>query len=176
MVGQVSIYATPGDSWISLSVPVYSRVQLFRLRRAAFHHTLAGDSLPFDEVEYRAKPFSSTRVDHFHEADSTFQVQAKIGMSMAILALGTQPNAVGECGFEPIEVGSHNVHVLIGDKTDEMLADALSHDARFAIVHREALFDQDGGNVCREPFYAPCECFAARKCEIVRITRVFRSD
>ena len=157
-----------------LSCPVIAPVSPLRL--VLFHHASADESLPFDLVQYRAKPFSSARVDHFHEPNSTFKVQAKIGMSIAILALGTQPHAVGERGFEPIEVGSHNVHVLVGDKTDEMLADTLSHNARFAIVHDEALFDQDRGHMCREPFYAPCECFTARKCEIVRVTRVFRSD
>ena len=133
---------------------------------------MARESRPFDLVEYCAKPFSSARVDHFHKPDSPFKVQPKIGMSIAILTLGTQPHAVGECGFEAIEVGSHNVHVLVRDKTDEMLADALPHNARFAVVHHEAFFDQNGGNMCREPFYAPFECFAARKCEIVGVTRV----
>jgi hypothetical protein len=98
-----------------------------------------------------------------------------MGMTITILTLGTQPNAVGKCGFEAIEVGSHNVHVLVGDNADEMLADALPHNARFAVVHHEALFDQNGGNMCREPFYAPFQCFTARKCEIVGVTRVLCS-
>lgn len=97
-------------------------------------------------------------------------------VSVAILALGTQPSAIGESGFEAIEVGSHNVHVLVGDETGQVLAHALAHDTRFAVIHSEALFDQNGSDMSREPLYAPLECFATRKSEVIGVARVFGSN
>ena len=53
-----------------------------------------------------------------------------------------------------------------------MLPDTLAHDARFAMMHREALLEQDAGNVCGELLHAPLECFITRKGKIVGVSCV----
>jgi hypothetical protein len=68
-------------------------------------------------------------------------------MSVAILALRTQSNTVGECRLETIKVGSHDIRALIGDKARQVLPHSLAHDARLAVMYGEALLYQDGGNM-----------------------------
>jgi hypothetical protein len=80
-----------------------------------------------------------------------------MGMSVPILTLGTPPSAIGERGFETIKVGSQNIHVLVCDKTGQVLTDTLPHDTCFAVMHSEALFDQNGSDMSREPLNAPLE-------------------
>lgn len=97
-----------------------------------------------------------------------------MGMSVAILTFRAEANAIVQRGFQAIEVGSHNVHVLISDKTNKMLANTSAHDPCFAVMHGEALFHQNGSDVRRKALYASLERFTTRKCEIVSVTCVFR--
>src|SRR5262245_23251863 len=97
-------------------------------------------------------------------------------MSVAILALGTKPDAIGQCGFEAIEVRPHNVHVSISDKPGEMLADTLPHHSCLSVVHSEAFFDQNGSHMCREAIYAPLEFLISGKGEVVGVPRVIGAD
>ena len=50
-------------------------------------------------------------------------------MRLAILALRTEANAVSERRSKAIEIGQHDIHVLIHDKTGQVLAHTLPHRA-----------------------------------------------
>src|ERR1017187_3105844 len=119
--------------------------------------------LPLDPVEDRAQALSLVGVDRFDEGYTALQVHPKAGVPIAVLALRTQANTVGEYRLETIEVGSHDIHAPIGNQPRQVLPDALAHDARLAVVHGKTLFVQDGGHVGGEALHAAVKCFAARK-------------
>src|SRR5438477_3806431 len=96
-------------------------------------------SLPSNLLEYRAKTFSLVGVDHLDEPNPALDVQPELRMSLSVLALRTEPNAVGEYRLESIEVGSHDIHALIGHYARQVLPHALAHDARFPMVRGETL-------------------------------------
>src|SRR6266478_9598174 len=93
-------------------------------------------------------------------------------MSVAVLLFRTQADAVGERRFEAIEIGSPDIHVLIGDQSRQVLPHALAHDARLTMMHVEAFFEQNGGDVRRESLYTPLKYITAGKREILGATRV----
>ncbi len=70
-------------------------------------------------------------------------------MSITVLTLWTQANTVGERGLETIEIGPHDIHVLIGYQACQTLPHALAHDACLAVMQAEALFGQNSGDVRR---------------------------
>jgi hypothetical protein len=103
-------------------------------------------------------------------------VGTKIRVGLAILALRTQPNAVGERGFETVEIGSHHIRAPVDYDAGQVLADALAHDSGLTEIHAESLLDKKGGDMCREPLDMPRECVIARKGKIIGVTRVFGAD
>ena len=72
-------------------------------RTASF--TVEGNA-PLDLLEYSAEPFGLNRVDHFQEADLTFEMGSKVGIAVAILALRTVSNTVCERCLETIKFNS----------------------------------------------------------------------
>src|SRR5262245_13017647 len=94
-------------------------------------------------------------------------------MRLAVLALRSQANAVGERRLETIEVGARDIHALISDQARQVLPHALAHDARLAGMYAKTLFLQNGGHMGGETLRAPLKCFAAGKRQIVGIARVF---
>ena len=64
-------------------------------------------------IEYCTEPFSLCWVDHLDEGQPAVQVRAKIGMGLAILALGAEANTVGEGCFEAIKVRPHDIYMLV---------------------------------------------------------------
>lgn len=95
-------------------------------------------------------------------------------MGTAVLALRTQPNATGERGLEPIEIGADDIHVLVCDQTRQVPPHALWHDAPLAVMHWEAFFHQDGSHVRREQFDSPLKHGpVAGERKIIRVARVF---
>ena len=130
------------------------------------------ESLPLDPFKYCAKALSLGRVDHLHEPHPAIEVLPEGRMSVAVLALRTQPHTVGECRLETIEIGAYYIHPLIGDQARQMLPHALAHDARLAVVYDKTLLVQNGGDMGREPLHAPLKCFAPGKCQIVGVPRV----
>jgi hypothetical protein len=95
-------------------------------------------------------------------------------MGAAVLALRTQPDAIGERGLEPIEIGADDIHVLVLDQTRQVLPHALWHDARLAVMNSEAFFHQDGSHVRREQFDSPFKHGPSPgERKIIRVARVF---
>src|SRR5438876_10889717 len=97
-------------------------------------------------------------------------------MSVAILALRTEVNTVGERGLEKIEVGADYIHAPIDDEARQVLPHALAHDARLAVMDGESFFVQNRGDMRREPLGTAIERFAARKREIVGVPRVLGAN
>ena len=114
-----------------------------------------------DAFEYRAEAFSASGVDHFDKRDAAFEMGSEVGMSIAVLALGTEANTVGQRRFEAIEFASLNVHALVDDQAGKALPYALPHDAGLVVVDMKSLLQQDGGGMNGEALEAPIECFAA---------------
>src|SRR5437016_2209281 len=95
-------------------------------------------------------------------------------MAGAILRLRTILNAVRKDRFQPVEIGSNHVDVLICDYARKVLAHALSHDARLSMVDLKAFLEQNRCDVGRKPFDASLEISVARKGEIIRVARILR--
>ncbi len=108
-------------------------------------------------LEQYAKPPALGRVNRLHESHPAVQVRPKLRMSIAILALGTETNAVGQGGLEAIEVGPYDVHPLIGDQARQMLPHAMPHDARLAVMDGESFFVQNRGDMRGEALHAALE-------------------
>ena len=117
--------------------------------------------MPLDAIEYRAEAFSASAVDHLDERDAAIEMGSEVGMSIAVLALGTEANTVGQRRFEAIEFVSLHVEALVGDEAGKALPYALAHDAGLVVVRMKALLEQDGGGVDGEALDASIECFAA---------------
>jgi len=64
-------------------------------------------------------------------------------MAVAILAFGAEADAIGQGCFESVEIGARSVEAIVGHDAGEMLANALAHDARFAVMDREAFFEKN---------------------------------
>jgi hypothetical protein len=122
---------------------------------------LSSTQLPTDLLQYRAKPVAFLGVNRLDEPHPAFQVCPEVGMRIAVLALRTKPDAVGQDGLETIEIRSPDVHALVGDQTSQVLPHTLSHDTRLAVMHRETLFDENGRDVSREALHASPKWFAA---------------
>jgi hypothetical protein len=56
-----------------------------------------------------------------------------------------------------VEVRSHHVDVIIDDKAREMLANALSHDARLAVMNRKTLLQQNCTGLGRKSLHTSCK-------------------
>jgi hypothetical protein len=77
----------------------------------------------------------------------TLQVRPKMRMTRAILAFGTEPDAIRERGFESVVVTSNDIQVVVGDQACQMLPYALPHDSRLPMIHSEAFLDQNRSDV-----------------------------
>jgi hypothetical protein len=99
-------------------------------------------------------------------------VRAEIRNRGAILQFGTSANAVGQDGFQQLEIAPAQTELLVDNNSGEMLADALTHDAGLAVIDSEAFFQRDSGRMRRESYRSALECFSAGECQIVGVTRV----
>src|SRR5262249_4510882 len=93
-------------------------------------------------------------------------------MFVAILALRTHANAVGQRRLETIEVGAHDIYALIDTQARQVLPYASAHDAGLAVMYGETLFVQNCGHMCGEPLGAALKFLPSRKRQIVSIARV----
>jgi len=72
--------------------------------------------LPLDAFENQVQAFTASGVDHFDEADAAFEVGSEVLKSIAVLALGTDADTVGQRRFEAIEFASPDIDALVGDE------------------------------------------------------------
>ena len=89
---------------------------------------------PVNSIEERTQALAFESMNCLHESYAAFEMFAKMRMRFMVLALWTMANAVGKDGFQCVEVVSREVDALIGYQSGEMLADALAHEARFAVI------------------------------------------
>ncbi len=74
-----------------------------------------------------------------------------------ILTIGAVADAVGESGFEAIDIMARKVEVLVDDDAGESLAHALSHDAGLSVVHAKTFFHGGYTNVHLKSLCSPGE-------------------
>lgn len=72
-------------------------------------------------------------------------------MHFAILRLWPEAGAVGQNCIESVKVGADSVGMFVDHETGKILAHALAHDARFAVMHGEAFFSENRGHEGGEP-------------------------
>ena len=75
------------------------------------------------------------------------KVRPKLRMTRAILAFGTEPDAIRERGLEPVIVTSNDIQVLVRDQACQVLPYAPSHDSRLPMIHSETFLDQNRSDV-----------------------------
>jgi len=85
--------------------------------------------LPPDVFENQVQAFTASGVDHFDKADAAFEVGSEVLMSIAVLALGTDADTVGQRCFEAIEFASADIDPLVGDEAREALPHAAPRGA-----------------------------------------------
>src|SRR5215471_12758596 len=129
---------------------------------------------PVDLVQQCAQTLALRRVNHLDERDTTREMGAKVGVPVAILTFRTKPNAVGENGFQTIEIGSADIQAFVGDQSRQLLSHTSAHDARLPVIHVESFLQQNRGRVQRETPGATFEILVARECQIVRVPGVVR--
>jgi hypothetical protein len=105
------------------------------------------EASPGDLVQEGAETGSLDWVDGLDEGYFTLQMLPEAGMIFVVLGLGAQSDAVGQGCFQPVEVGTADIQMLVGDEAGEMLAHTLTHNPGLAMMHGEALFIKDGGSV-----------------------------
>src|SRR5262249_24988457 len=124
------------------------------LQNVRFRHELfrcgTADSWPLNLFEYRAQTPSSRRINRLHESHASSEGRPKMRMRFKILTLGAQANAIGQCGFQAIVIGSPDIHMVVGDQSGQVLPASLPHDARLAMVDLETFFHKDGRDMNRE--------------------------
>src|SRR5262249_45644520 len=96
-------------------------------------------------------------------------------MSVAILALRPEPDAIRERRLQHIEVAPVHVRVLVRNEAREVLAYSLSHDSSFAMMHREPFLVQNRSHVCSKSLGPAFEFFIARKRQVIGVTCVLRA-
>ncbi len=69
--------------------------------------------LPLNPIEQCAQSFAFLGVNHFNEGNSPLQMGTKLRMRVAILAVRSMPDAIGERGLQLIEVRAQNVQPLV---------------------------------------------------------------
>jgi hypothetical protein len=128
--------------------------------------------LPYDLLPQFAQSRALFWIDRFDKPNPAVQMRSEVGMSFAILALRSKPDAVREYRLEMIEIIPPDIHALIYDKANQLLSHALVHDPCLAVIRGEPLFVKNCGNVRREPVNAVFKLFVPRKSEVVCISRV----
>jgi hypothetical protein len=128
--------------------------------------------LPLELVEQFAKTETACGVDHLNEGDSPVEMAAIVVVAVSILALGTESNAVGQCRLQAIEVVAGNVQTLVHHHSGKSLANALPHDARLAMVHRESFLHGGRTHVKLESSGDALKIAVPRERKIVGITRI----
>ena len=123
-------------------------------------------------MEESAEAFPFRGMDRFGERHPPLEMQAEMRMRVAVLAIRTQPDAVGQRRFQTIEIGAAGVDSLVGDQAGQLLADGLAHDSRFAVMHGKTVFMKDRGDVGGESLHASFEFFPARKGQVVGVARI----
>jgi hypothetical protein len=87
------------------------------------------------------------QVDDLYESYPPVKVRTEIRTCFAVLTLRTHADAVGEYGFEAIEIGAHDVNALIRHQPHQVLSHSLVPDASLTKIYGEAFFQQNGSNV-----------------------------
>jgi hypothetical protein len=101
-----------------------------------------------------------------------FEVCAKVVAVVAVLTHRTKPHAVVEYGAQPVKVRATNRGALVDHNTGHFLPLASSHEARFSVLHLEALLQRNRANKSGKAGAHPREGFVPGKDQVVCISRV----
>ena len=72
-------------------------------------------SIPGDLFKNGAEVAAFGWVDHLDKRYFAFEVEAEVGVGFAVLALRTMTHAIGQDGFEAVEIWPGDVDSLVGD-------------------------------------------------------------
>ncbi len=111
-------------------------------------------------------------MDGGDEGDAPFEVSAEVGMVAAVLAVGAVAEAVGEDSFEFVVGVAGDVGLLVDDQAGEVLANALAHDAGFAMVDGEAFLGGEGGGLGSKAMDTAGEGGIAGEGEVITVAGV----
>jgi len=93
-------------------------------------------------------------------------------MAIAVLAGRAIAHAIVQDCLQAIEVGAHNIHPTIRDKSCKVLPGSLPHDAGLVVVRMETLLDENGCDMQRESLDATLEWLVAGESKVVSGTGV----
>ena len=121
-----------------------------------------------EPVQQGAQALAFGRMNRLDPGHFPFQMLPVMRMPVAVLRFQAVAEAVGERGFQAVEIRAPDIGLSIDDESGQMLPHRWTHQAGLAMVHLEAFFQENGRGVDRK---APSE-FAAGECQIVRVARV----
>ena len=99
-------------------------------------------------------------------------MSAEVGASRSILTRRAVPQAIRQRGFQAIVIRPADVGDLVYDNARQMLANALPHDPRFAMVYEEAFLQSGRAHVQLKPLDDALEVAIARERQVVCVPRV----
>ena len=107
--------------------------------------------------------------------DPALEVGSEVGMPGAVLGCGTVAQAVVENGLELVVLGTRDVGMAVEHDSGRLLANALAHHARLAVLDHKSLFQRNRRDMAGEPVDPACECFVSREDQVIGIARVASS-
>lgn len=99
--------------------------------------------------------------------DSPPQRFTKTRVTLSVLRLRPQANAIGQDGSQRFIVSPWYVQMLVHDQPQNLLSTSAAHRTRFAKVHRESLVDGDCCRRCRESERLARKIIATAKHQVV---------
>jgi hypothetical protein len=113
--------------------------------------------LPLNLPEKTAQTRTLLGVNHFHKADTPFQMRPKRRMLLAVLAQSAETDAVRQNRLQQIEITAHNIYFLVGYKPCQVLPPSAAHDASLAMMNAKTFLKQNRRHMFRKPLRMPAE-------------------
>ena len=127
---------------------------------------------PSDPVEQGTQPQGPAGVDCGDLGDPSGEVGAEVGVAVAVLSGGPMTDTVPEDGLEPVVLVAADVWVGVYDHAGELLADALTHEARLARVDLEALLERQPADLYLKAPGRTLQHLPAGERQVVGVARV----
>ena len=132
--------------------------------------------LPIDLIENPLELRSVSGVDELHPSDLALQKFAEKWVGIAILRSGAGALAVGEDGFELIELAAIDVWLFVDDQTRRYLPLASPLHTRFTVIRMESFFEDDRSDLGFKTQGLAGKFGTPRKKEVVGVAGIVRAS
>lgn len=138
-------------------------------------HSRIFNGSPFNFLEELLEFFAAGGIYGLEVGNAAEEVGTEIGDGSAVLGGWAGADAVGEGGFELVELAAGDIEVVIEGEAGGVLAEGRFHDAGFACVHFETFFEDDGAGFYIEALDGADEARSAGEEEVIQALRFARA-